>query len=200
MDALFVQRVRKAVSTYLNIPVALPRITILPDTEFDRNYNTLDDRLFGGVGALVLPSREIVLPRRFQTDLVHELVHVAFKHENGVSEPINEGVTQVAAEEIARILQVPIRKTYPDSVRYVRTRLIPATGKSVQPFLRGYARAADKGEYVARLIWIRHKRRFADPVEWGSSDRVQIGLREEIRRGMGRFDPYTEYLAEEGVL
>jgi|GEM_PF-3118479 ribosomal protein L31E len=200
MEDPFIRQARTAVSSYLGVPVPAVPVTVLDDSAFDRAYNTFDDRLFGGVGAITLPSREIVLPRRHRADLVHELVHVAFGHEVGVSEPVNEGVTQVAAEEIARKMKVRVRKTYADEVRYIRTRVIPATGMGVQAFLKGYARSPDKGEYLAEKIWRTQKRHFTDPDEWGAPDRARAVLQQDFRRGLGRYDPWTDYLHEVGAI
>ena len=198
MNNFFLKKAVNAVNDYLDCGVKNPQVSIIPYHQFETRFCNRSDNLFGGISAIKLQNGEIYVRDTTKEDVVHELVHLAFDHEIGVGEYLNEGVTQVAAEEIAKKMGIRIRKTYQENVRYVRNRIIPATGLSVKKFCRGYAKASDKGLYVAKTILERNGGYFNDPNEWGfvSSKRIK----DNIAFVVGDYDCYTEYLYEKRVI
>ena len=162
--------------------------TEVPETE--------SDRLMGGIAAITLPDGAILIREGYEDSAVHELLHVVGLMPDGISEALNEGVTQAVAEEICDKAGIQVRRTYAREVRFIRHYVLPLTGQSLREFAQDYAAASDKGALIAGRIWQRHGSHFNSVEDWGDPALIPAKLLRDLRSGLD-YSIYLEYLVDE---
>lgn len=181
-----------AVEKHLGIKPKFKHATVLSADEFDKKFGSPDDAIHGGVAAIRTIDGAIWIKEGFESDVVHEMVHSAGMGESGVTTFMNEGVTQAAAEFVAKESGLFIRKTYADEVSFVNEHVIPATGMSRKDFFSGYASASNKAKFISDAIWAVNADKFSDRDDWGATPRQS--LEREVATAIGP-GSYLSYLS-----
>lgn len=135
---------------------------------------------------------KVRVPEAHKMSALHEILHTAGFMPHNISELWNEGITQVVAEEIARLANLQIPITYSQDTRYVKKYLLPLLPIPLQQFAKGYAKAEDKSEYLMSLLWSRYSDHFSDEEDWGTN--TYDSMKEMFERQSGYHNPYLEWL------
>ena len=157
---------------------------------------TSEDRLMGGVSAITLPDGAILIREGFEDSAVHELLHIVGLMPDGISEALNEGVTQAVAEEICDKAGIPVRRTYAREVKFAQHYILPLMGQPLREFARDYAAAPDKGAMIVDRIWGKYSQYFDSADDWGDSAHIPVQLLKDLRSGLD-YSLYLEYLVDE---
>lgn len=178
------------VNNYLGVDIQ-PSVEVLDAVDFDDLFGSPDDAIHGGVAA-IRTDDGIFIKRGYESDGLHELVHEAGFLEHGINAFLNEGITQAATESMAKQAGLSVRNTYDREVATVRQYILPAVGVPEREFYRGYARANDKADYIAKLVWNKHQIELSDSDEWGKFNTVH-DLKNEIATMLG-YAPRLAYV------
>lgn len=89
--------------------------------------------------ALLTEDGRLVVQKDNEIDALHELLHAAgIAPQTGETHFICEGLTQAAAEEIGRMHNWDVRRTYPDEVGFVNKYLVPLTNLPLRKLVITY--------------------------------------------------------------
>ena len=182
------------VAQYLGIQPQYKRLEVLSPKQWELEVGGDEfPTLLGETAAITTDDGEVLIKEGFEDSAVHELVHSAGMLPVGVSDLLNEGIVQIATEEICREHGIKIRKTYASAVKDVKDQILPLVG-DLKSFLKGYAKAANTGTYIGGLIWAKYGHHFADVEDWGqdSYNHLLKGL-----EGFMGTDPHLDYLVNE---
>lgn len=181
------RKMSRAIQSYLGVK---PQVR---DFGFE-DMSGEDDALFGTPIGYVNPNDPTVarVPEDHKMSALHEILHTSGFLPHNISEMWNEGITQVVAEEIAKLnnLQIPI--TYAQDTQYVRSYLLPLLPMNLQQFAKHYAKSEDKSEYLTSIIWSRYSDHFSDEEDWGTN--TYESMKEMFERQGGYWNPYLEFL------
>jgi hypothetical protein len=95
----------------------------------------------------------IIIKECMETVLIHEMLHTAGFNPDNISVYLNEGITQLMAEELGKYYGINVFKAYKQRMRYMHrvfSKLLPLDKRI---FARCYARASDKSTFVGLLFW-----------------------------------------------
>ena len=171
-----------SVKSYLGVEPKIKSYVVLSKEEFDSKFNS--NTVTGMAGAITLPNNEIYIREGSEDSGIHELVHASgFIPDPGASSFINEGLTQIAAEEIGSGVGVDVKSSYKEEVRFCKDLVIPATGMDKQQFFKEYASAQNKTQFLTDKIYENNKDVFSDTEDWGKN--VKQNMEDDLRRNIG---------------
>jgi len=153
-----------------------------------------EDKLLGGTAAIVTPQKDILVREGFEDAMLHELLHTAGFMPDGISNFINEGITQLITEELSKLSEIKVHKSYKDQVKFVNRYIMPLISSPLKLFAIQYAKAKDKSKFIVDEIWVRYSTYFEDVDDWGKNPYHNFLI--DMRRCIGT-SPYLEYLVKE---
>ena len=171
-----------SVKNYLGVSPTVNHYEVLSESEFDKRFNT--DTITGKAGAITLPNNEIYIRSGSEDSGIHELVHASgFIPDKGSSGFINEGLTQVAASEIGSNIEIDVKSSYNDEVKFVNEKLIPATKMDKSDLLKQYATASNKSEFLSNVIFNNNKDVFQNEDDWGKN--IHKNIESDLKNTIG---------------
>lgn len=178
------RKMQRAVGMYLGRGFGMRSFTVDPEFGEDESI------LFGKPSGMVSPDGHVSV--KDASNAIHELLHQAGFMPHGISEHLNEGITQIVAEDVGQFAHLPVVPSYPANTSYLRQYLFPLFPMPIRGFAKKYSVAPDKGKFLADLIWSRYGHALLDPQDWGA--RPYESMLNEIRRTLGTIT-VIEYLS-----
>ncbi|NLF17699.1 MAG: hypothetical protein GX595_10645, partial [Lentisphaerae bacterium] len=114
----------------------------------------------------------------------------------GISDNLNEGITQAITQRVAESLGLPYRQGYGAQTEWVEKYILPTVGMPEQDFFRQVTAAKDQGKFIADRIWQTNRRLLTTANGFGTPESVRQGLLNYMRTGIDS-DPYTRALVDD---
>jgi hypothetical protein len=143
----------EAIEQYLGVRPSPRSFRVLSDAEWKRAMPTdRVDLVQGPLVAMTTPDGDVLVKQGHEGSAIHELLHVVGFRPVGISQLLNEGITQAVAIAVGRAAGLPVDGSYRAQVHWVLAKLLPRLGqRDIKAFARGYVRAPDKGAYIRGL-------------------------------------------------
>ena len=180
-DSSIRRKLQTAIARYLGQSFAVKSFKI------DPNHGEEESELLGKSDGIRQDNGDIVVKN--MKSGIHELLHQAGFMPIGIGEFLNEGITQVVAEDIAKQQKLPIVNSYKENTDYIRKYLLPVIGISLQDFARKYASSSNKGKLVVELVWNKNHDKFHDVSDWGNNPHASM-----LRTLPFIIGPYSQHL------
>jgi hypothetical protein len=154
------RKLQTAIASYLGRSFAVKSFKV------DPNHGENESGLFGKSDGIRQDNGDIIV--KDMKSGIHELLHQAGFMPIGIGEFLNEGITQLVTEDIAKQNKLPISHSYRENTEYVRKYVLPATGLDLPTLARQYAKSQNKGKLIVDLIWAKNQGKFNNTEDWGT--------------------------------
>jgi hypothetical protein len=194
VDKSIRRKFQRAVWKYLGVPSRITSFQVGQATDLADPSAAM---LFGQPTGIAGQEGDITLLKGDEASGTHEILHQTGFKPKGISTFWNESITQIVAEDVGKMFNVPINPGYVKYVPYVRASLIPYVG-DLREFARGYAKAPDKGQYVYNIWWPQIAQYFTNQEDWGQD--TGKSFLQSLRGQISDFNVHVNYLAEIGII
>lgn len=121
---------------------------------------------------------------------IHELLHEVGFMPNKIGIFLNEGITQITAEDIGEKYNLPVVKSYLENVSLIK-QLFSISDIEIKKFARKYVSIENKGKLFVDTLWEKHKDKFSNKEDWGVDPYKSMLKETPYTTG---FDPYLDQI------
>lgn len=203
-DLALLQPYMLAVRGYLGVMPKIANFYKYSEEEWGLTFGNDHEMLLGRTAAMYDQDRNLHVRQSRaghldqEGSLLHEMVHAAgFDKFTMVSRDVNEGMTQIVAEEIGKLNRIKVTPTYHNEVVTLRRFVLPYVGMDLQKLAKTYARVPDPALLLAGSIWSRYWHLFQNRADWGDLKNVQKSVLEMFKHDPFHGWPYLEHIEDE---
>lgn len=203
-DEALLQPYIQAVAGYLGVRPKIANFYKYSEEEWGLTFGNDHEMLLGRTAAMYDTDRNLHVRqgRAGHIDeegtLLHEMVHAAgFDKFQMVSREVNEGMTQVVAEEIGRLNKMSVTATYHREVTMLKKFVLPLIGQDLRKLAREYARVPDPALLLAGSVWSKYWTFFQDRNDWGDIQNCRKHFLETFKQDPFNSFPYLEHIWDE---